>query len=437
MPQFNILDQPATQIALAAQSLTFLMRDATFVKAGVTMFQDGSFQRGEAVSISRPKDSGDAEDYDPYTNTGATESQPGNVIVRLVLDRLFTKGFPVYSSDSSATRYVEEYGLSNANSVRRSLDNYFYDRCFLDMSTIAATGVVQYSKHPPLAVIWAETATGTLLPQTRALLTRGNALFKSNNVPAQGRFAILSPDSVEDLFANAPTDEGRVGSLAGGVGLLSDGLQEGEFINRHGFMVGNGNAISGQDQNLDISAGNPTVAISAVADDTTVFFQEDYADPTPLGAVQITVGAALQPTVAVGQIVRIGAAGATATAYGRILRIDPGLTNIWVVPYDSRGRKIVATEITAGTDLISVPRIRYLNTLHHAEHLVYATRRLTPPSDGSGARLAEAVDAKAGVVLQVLKGDYKVDQFKESCRTSVLAGCVPTDHRKAALMLCN
>ncbi len=437
MPQFNILAQPTTQLMLAANTLSLLERFTVFPLTGATIFEPGEFEKNEAISLARPKDCGEAQDYDPYSAVDADEESPGHVIVRLTLDRLFTKGFPVYSHDSDQARYVRDYSRSNANSVSRSVDNYMYNRCFIDLSSLASTGAIQYAKNPPIAIQWLEDSSGVLLGHTRSHIIRADAALTTLDVPESMRYTIMSPTSFADLFENAPTDEGRAGSIAGGTEILSQGLPMGSFIDRYGFMVGKSNAIESQTAIADISAGNLNVAIASVADDTTIFFAEDYTQATPLGAVQITLGAALTtPGLAVGDIIRIGAAGAKATAYGRVLRIDPGLTDIWVVPYDDRAQPLVAAQITPGTDEITAPQINNLNVGYHSEHLVYAFRRITAPSDGSGATLTEAISELNGMVLQVLTGDYKVRQFKESVRVAALCGAVPTDYRKGLIYAC-
>lgn len=435
-PTFNILDQKEVQLLLAANSLSMLKRFATYITTGFTEWDPAQFERGQTITLTKAKRSSAAQDFDPYLGVDALEEQPGNMNVPLTLERLFTNGFPIFSHDSSRDRYVAMYSESNADSIARATEDYFYTRCFLDMSEVPTTGTFDYGGQPPLKIQWLEDGSGNLLPMTRSHLIRAEASFDDEDVPAGNRFSIMKPFSYSDLFENAPTDEGRAGSIAGGTDILANGLPFGSFINRYSFAVGKSNAIGSQADVADISAGGPTVAIASVVDDTTVFFDdaENVNTPVPLGAVLITTGAALTPAaIAVGDIIRIGATGSRATAYGRVLRIDPGLTDIHVVPYDDRARKLVAADITPGTDLVSAPEVGNINTAHHREFMAYAFRTLAPPSDGSGARMTMATDMINALVFQVLRGDYNVNQFKESARTAVLCGAKPSDYRKGLL----
>lgn len=435
MPTYNILDNPAVQLTLVARSLLQLYRSSFFLKAAVTEYNaQGMFEHGEQISITRPKDSGEAEEYDPRNIGGnpAVSQEPGYVKVSLSLDKLYTRGFPVYATDANSARYTEDYGSSTGAALRKSADNYMYETGFR-VYDVAATGTVQYSKNAPIQIVWFENPVGELLKANRQHLVRADAVLKKADVPAENRYAALSPTSVGDLFANSPTDEGESGALAGGAGLLSKGLPQGSYIDRHGFMVGNSNAIQTQFEVDEVEGTNPTVAIATVDNDVTFFFAEDLATITPLGCVRITVGAALTTNIAVGQIARIGAIGSEATAYGVILRIDG--QDVYLVPYSSRGIKLVAQQLTPGTDVLSVPEIANINVAYHNEHLAYASRLLRPPSNGSGATMTPVSDSDTGITMQMIKGSYQVDAFKESCRMALLIGAVATDSRKAVLII--
>lgn len=435
MPTYNFLDTPEVQLMLAANTLLQLYRTSFFLKGSVTEFNsDASFSHGEAISITRPKNSGEAEEYDPRNIGGvaALEQEPGDVKINLSLDKLFTSGFPVYSTDASADRYILGYSESTGAALRKSADNYLYNTGFR-LYDIAPTGVVQFAGHPPIQIVWGEDSNGQLISMNRHHLVRANAVLKTAEVPDSNRYAGLSPTSVGDLFGNAPTDEGESGALAGGAGLLSNGLPQGSYINRHGFMVGNSNAIQTQLAVSDVSAGNPEVAIASVAADNTFFIQEDLATTTPLGAVRITVGAPFSGNLGVGMVVRIGASGVPATAYGVVLRID-GL-DVYLVPYSAKGQKMVAAQLTPGTDVLSAPEITNLNVAYHQEHLAFAARRLRLPSNNSGATMTPVSDPDSGITMQMIKGNYDVNRFKESCRMALLMGATATDHRKSVLML--
>lgn len=434
MPQFNVLDTPEVQKMVNAEILYQLWHLSAFLKAAVTEFNDsGVFEHGSTISITRPKLSGAAEDYDPRNPLGlpAGSQEPGYVTSDLRLDKLFTHGFPIYSTDANVDKYVRDYGESNASAIRESADRYMYETGFRVYPT--TTGIVQYADHAPVQMVWLENSSGELLPMARHHLQRSNAVLKKNNVPATNRYAVLSANSIEDLFENAPVVEGQVGANAGGAGILTNGVPQGTYVNRYGFMVGSSNEIQSQLEVDEVSGTNPTVAIAAVEDDTTFYFKGDLAVATPLGCVKFTLGAAPTVNFGVGNIARIGATGSTAKAYGVVLRIDGN--DIYLVPCDQKGILLKAANFDTGTDLFSVPQIDNLNVAYHKEHLIFGTRRLQFPGNFIGASITSAGDPDSGLVLQVAKGSYEVDRFKQPCRTSILMGADAKDARKAVLML--
>jgi hypothetical protein len=170
--------------------------------------------------------------------------------------------------------------------------------------------------------------------------------------------------------------------------------------------------------------------------DTTVFFNDDLSGSVPLGAVRLTLGIAgtVNAGVAVGRIARIALSGAPATAYGVILRVDTVNKFVWLVPYSMAGRVLPADAITT-SHIFSIPNIPSVNTASHKEHIVYASRLLSEPAPGEGAIADRAVDPELGIIVQVFKGSYNVHQFKGGIRSATLMGAVPSDHRKAVLML--
>lgn len=438
MPTFNILDQSTVQKRLAAETLLQLFRSSYFLKAAATDYDGkGYFSQGEQISLKMPKDEGEAEDYDPRSGSAASTSEPGYIIVPLTLEKLFTKGFPVYSSDANAETYIRDYSASNAASLRLSADNYMYNTGFRTYGH-AASGVVNYAAAPPLQVVWGEDSSGNLADFNKSLLINANSVFDRANVPQGNRYAALSSSAKGAFLGDSVMVEGFVAASVGAGGLLTNGLPIGAMVDRYGFMVGGSNAIASQGAVADTGDGAATNAISAVVADTTVFFDANMATATPLGAVRLTLTstANLSADVAVGKVCRLGVSNAKATAYGVIVRVDAANKYVWLVPYNDKGQKLIAAQITPGTDVFSIPELPSVNVGYHRQHLAYATRLLAPPTTGSGATVTTVRD-ESGVVMQMWKGDYKVDYFKETSRCSLLMGATPTDHRKACLMLSN
>jgi len=154
-----------------------------------------------------------------------------------------------------------------------------------------------------------------------------------------------------------------------------------------------------------------------------------------LGVVLLTLTATALQGVAVGQIARIGAANATAKAYGLILLVDAVANNVWLVAYSPKGALLAPGQITPGTDVFSIPAIGSISVAYHREALVYATREMLAPSPGSGANAATQTDPQSGISLQVWAGSYELTRFRESRLMTLLTGAKVTDYRKAVLMV--
>lgn len=442
-PTFNQLDQAAVQKAMAAGAATQLYQMTAFPQSGVSQLKNDDlnkyFEKGESVSIRRVRSSGFSEDYDPRGGVDAQSAEPGYVITNITLDRLFTRGYPVYSSDANLTTYIMDYLESNANDIGTSQDNYFYQKGFRDWTELPSTGTVRLGAHPALQVVFSESPTGVLNPFSDTQLLAADRVLFSNNVPSSGRYARLSASARQAFLGDGTLVSNFAGALApqqSGAQILN-GTAAMPEVNRRDFMVCGSNAITGQSAVANLGDGTPTDTISAVVDDTTVFFEDDKTGSVPVGAVRLTLGVAgtLNVGVAVGRIVRIGPAGSPATAYGVILRVDAANKFIWVVPYDRNGVKLVAAQISTSTDLVSIPAIPSVNPAYHREHLVYASRLLRAPSEGSGAQMTVGRAPNSNMVIQVFSGSYQVNRFSESVRTASLMGVKPSDYRKSVLML--
>lgn len=430
-PTYGALE--ALYTTVAASTLTQLYRQSFFLKAIATQFNDRSyFEQGETITIRRPKDLGEAEEYDPRGGTDATLVEPGHVITPLKLEKLFTRGFPTYSHDSNLELYINDYSSSSAGAIRKSVDNYLYNTGFRNYN-IPAAGTVEYASNPPLTVIVKEDSNGNIQPFAKELLLDADAVLESRNVPSGNRFVALSVTAKANFLGETVLAHHLTES---NIALMEQGLPMGALTNAYGFQCGGSNAIAGQAAVSDVGGSSPTNTINAIADDTTLFLEGDTFAATPLGAVQITLGTTpLPPEVAVGQIARIGVSNAAATAYGIILRVDSTTGNIWLVPCAGNGKKLAAANITPGTDLFSIPKIGSVNVAYHREHLVFASRLLNPPSVGSGAQALIAVDSSSGLVLQLFRGSYEINRFRESQRLAFLCGAKASDYRKSVLIL--
>lgn len=433
-PQFGSLDLSAVQKTLAASSLTQLYRDSFFIKASVTEYENIPSEVGNAVSIRRPKDFGQAQEFDPRGGVDAILHEPDYVIVPFTLEKLYTLGIPLYSHDANLDAYVNDYTISISGAIRKSVDDYLYDTGFRNYN-ISSTGLVNYGAHPPLAIVVNEDSSGNILSFDGNLLISANRILDSFDVPSDNRYAAISPYAKASFLGDAILVEGFAAANAGGTTILGQGLPMGSLIQRYGFFCGGSNAIRHQLSVGNVGNSSATNNIASISDDTTVFFQADKVGDVPLGAVQLTLQSIpLPPEVSVGAIARLGPSGSASTAYGVILRVDSVTGDVWLVPYSPAGNKLNSTGINA-TDLFSIPFIPSLNVAYHREHLVFASRPLKQPSPDSGANMDFAMDPSSGIVLQILRGGYNVNRFRESLRVAFLCGSAATDYRKGVFLL--
>ncbi|NEO83813.1 MAG: hypothetical protein F6J87_06055 [Spirulina sp. SIO3F2] len=419
---------------LASYTLKQLWGTGSYSKTTATSLElDPSrvYDEYNEATILRPKKRGAAQDIDPRSGDEIQLNESNVVAVKVELNHLFSDGFPRYLMDAPRQQTtLVRYGIQGTgNTIGSSFERMFYDECFRDYSQVSPVGTVQYAKGAPLQLAFKEQLNGVLAPFAPDHLVHANSILGAADVPTMDRFALVSAFSAGDWALAAPTAEGQSGANVGGSLVVAQGLQQGQFIPRSGFRFGPSNTINGQEP----VNGGVSEAITAIAADTSVFFDGDEAVPTLLGAVQFTM-AALNPNLAVGQIARLGPDNAPATAYGVILRLDSGSNSVYLVPYNHKGQKLVAAKLTLA-DRFSVPSIPYVNTVHQREFLQFASRPLTPPAPGSGGIMASQVLPDYGVTVNFAIGGYIATKLQQPYVATLLCGCQPSDHRQAALLL--
>ena len=426
---------------VAQQALYQLNRKVVFTKAAMGDYEPVGFQRGDAVTVRRAKIV-TAQDYDPRSGSPATKAEPGYASSSLTLERLFTAGFPVYGQDSrdSIERYVPEYSRQIAQSIAKEADNYLYNK--FRTYSIASTGNISYGFNPPVGIV-AAVSGQSLAAFDKSVLTAADYVLSGNDVPADdNRFAIISNRAKSDFLNSATLVEGFTAAQGGATEQFIGGLPNGMFVNRYGFNISGSNAVTGQTGVTDLDTAvstQGTLAIASVAANTA-FTLADYYTSTSLGALDITLtcSTGLSTSVVVGQICRIAPSSTSITGWGVILRIDRTTATAPVVTaavFSSAGVQLTASQITAGTDLFSVPTIGSISVAYHKEALLYACRDIVAPSPGAGAVMAKQMDEDSNLSLSILNGSYQVDYLSESSRAVLLMGALLSDHRKACLIL--
>jgi hypothetical protein len=429
---------------LAVSALTQLNLKAVFANAATGNYEKGAFEKGEAVKIRRPTKRV-AQDVDPR-GAGLTLAEGTFFSGELALERQWGDGFPIYGIDPSQSldKYITETSDQMGDSITSANEPYLYGK-FRNWS--ATTGTVRIGANSPLAIV-ASQSSGAYAAMNNATALNAAKVLDVNNVPDTNRYMILSPSAKTDFLGDAIQVNNFVSAMiqgqSSGTNLLANGLGLGKYVDRDGFMVTGSNVVTGQTgvADLDTASGTQaTLAIASVAQDSSLFIAADFLATTYVGAVAITLTAstALSTSVAVGQIARIGVSG-SITAHGVILRIDRTTATapiVYLVPYDVTGNLITAAQITAGTDLFSVPTIRSVNVGYHKEGLLFATRELRTPSAGSGAFSGFLASPETGLSIQVLQGSYDVTKTKENSAFYTLTGATFSDYRKGVLVLSN
>jgi hypothetical protein len=427
---------------IAMRSLTQLNLMSLFPRSSMGDYEKGSFEVGDTVKFRRPKIS-EAQEYDPRTGSGLNLTQPGYLSGNLTLEKLLANGFPLFSSDFKISTYVRDFSDQIAQSIATKFDGHLYNK--FRTATHSSTGEVAFSSNAPIACVANENGSGELSSFDRSALIHAGTVLDRENVPAGNRFAEISSTAKGDFLGEAtPVDAGYLEAIASGSTLLQQGLPIGQFLPRYGFMVGGSNTIGSQvgSTDLDGAASNqPAVDIASAVSDTanggqSFFVAGDFANRTSLGAIVLTLGTtgALQ-NVAVGDIARIGPTAGNAKAYGIVLRVNLATKTVYIVPFSMKGQQLVAAQINPAVDKFSIPMIPSISIAHHREALVYSTRMMEPPSEGSGATAVTQVQEGTNVALQVWSGSFDVTRFRESRVASLLMGAKITDYRKACLML--
>lgn len=264
------------QKSVAADALTQLNLLSVFSKAAIGGYEEGAFEVGNTVTFRRVRIT-EAEEYDPRGGGTADETEPGYVTGDLVLEKLFTNGIPVYSSDYQIDKYLAETGPQIALSCTKGFDRYLYGK--FRTPTHAAIGNVAYGVGMPIRIV-ANQSNGQFTPFDQSLLIDAGSRLEEEDVPPGALYSILSTQAKADyLGSQTPVDAGAVYAQAGVAGLLQMGLPIGRFVERMGFMVGSSNVI-GRDGTQtavtrpDSGANTPSLAIAAVADNTAFSYSQ-------------------------------------------------------------------------------------------------------------------------------------------------------------------
>jgi hypothetical protein len=423
-----------TRIAQAA--LTQLNLVAMYPKVCVTDYEAGAFTKGNDVKIRRPRRRR-AIDLNPRSAAG-TFTEATYFSSTVTLDRLWFDGWLTYAYDATdaINLYIKETASQMADAIATPNDEYMNS---LFTTWTATTGNVALGANAPIGVSACVDSSGNLANFNSSGLIGAGVILDRENVPETDRYALISPVAAGAFLQDAIAVTGFAGTSIGGGLVLQNGFQS--FLPRFGFMIGQSNVISSQAgvTDLDTTAGiQSTLPIASVAA-TSVFTYADLSTTTSVGAINLTLtaGTALSSSVAVGQIARIGTAS-KATAFGVILRISTTTATapvITLVPFAPNGTKLTASDITAGTDVFSIPAIPSINTVNHKEGLLMATRRIAEPSPGSGAVAASLTDPETNLTIQVIRGNFDTGTISEKNAYYMLTGSRISDFRKCALVL--
>lgn len=413
---------------VAASALTQLNRLSVFPRAAQGNYEPTAFQKGDSVTVRRARIV-KSQDYDPRSGTPANSYEPGYMSDTLTLERLWTAGFPVFGHDNrdSATKYVSEYGEQIAQAIIVDNDDYFYNK--FRTVTVPSVGAVAYGAQPPVGIVAAQNK-GQIAEFNKQLLINSATVLNRNNTPINNRYAIFSSAAGGGFLGDSVLVEGFNATSVGAGQILQSGMAPGIFVPRYGFQCSSSNAVGSQVGQPNIGAG-PTLGITTVATNA-LFTIPDFYNTTLLGALDFTLASAPQ-NVAVGQIAKIAPDTGDIVAFGLVLRVSGSVVTL--VPFSPQGTQLFPEQINPATHKFSIPTIPSISVAYHRESLIFATRNLALPSDGSGATAMTMADESTGLVVQVFRGGYRVDEFRESQRYAMLIGALLTDQRKACLML--
>ncbi|MBL1177653.1 hypothetical protein [Pantanalinema sp. GBBB05] len=423
---------------LAADALMQLNLMSIFSKAALGGFREGEFEKGATVQFRRIKIT-DAEDYDPRGNTEANTTDPGYLVGDLSLENLFTNAVPVYSSDYQIEKYISEVGPQMAFSITKKFDLALYNK--FRTPTHASTGNVSYGVNMPIRIVAAHKDTA-FQPFNQDLLINAAAGLEEEDVPPGDLYAILATRAKAHYLGEmTPVDAGAVYANAGVAALLQQGFPIGQFVQRMGFMVGGSNIIGrhgSQAAVADLDTASSAQASLAIASITanTAFTKADYAGTQPvLGALDLVLTCTGLQNVAVGQIAKLGADNATATAFGVVLRVDAPNKTVTLVPFSLDGQQLSASDLSTSTDKFSIPKISSVNIAYKKQGLVFDTRKMAAPPENSGAQMVGAMDEQSGLLLQIWQGSYDVNRLRSTTRYTLLCGSKFVDYRMGCFML--
>ncbi|MBP0022190.1 MAG: hypothetical protein J7647_32120 [Cyanobacteria bacterium SBLK] len=410
------------------------------VAADVSDYNPNSgYEIGSKITISRPKNPGPAQKVDPRSGS-AVFYDTETVDTTVKLTEMAVCGFNQFSVDANPGKYVRMNSQTSSDSVGWRFEIDAVQLCFENYTNIPTIGTdARIADLSPLQIVFSESQAGTLQPLTNRQLAWANATLTRSNVSPMDRFFFGSSTAMGDWAESLPSAEGQTSVVAGGGQILIAGVQPGSFsIPRHGFRMSIANTITGQDEIADLGDGNSSEDITEVVNDTIIFLdgeQHSAQGNILLGAVRLTLGIAGGILLAIGDIVRVGPSNGPATAYGVVLRVDNANKYVWIVPYNSKGEKLVAAQIKIASDLVSVPAIASKNVAYQKEFMMFGSRPLHMPPQGSGAMGIAFPDTKRGLVFNLLWGAYSMERFKSAASFSILYTLLPTAHQKAVFVL--
>ena len=338
-------------------------------------------------------------------------------------------------------RYVTDTATQMADSHRDSRTTTI--TTVFSATGTATTGNVQIGDDPPVSIVSTLSADSTTYGDFDNVVLRNAAtVLDTFNVPYTDRFAIMSSKAKGAFLGDTVITNNLAASFSFNAGqLIQTGLPNSQFVERYGFNCAGSNTVTGQTAVGILANANTAVVASTAAN--TAFTYEDFQATTYIGAVNITLtgtGTTIGGSVGVGQIARIqNTSGGVIIAHGVILRIDtttataPVLT---LVPYDPKGNVVLASQITTAMS-VTIPAIGSVNTAHHREGLIIATRTLREPSPNSGARAATVVDPNTNLLIQIFSGQFNIAKVNEQQAYFMLTGARFSDSRKGVLMLSN
>lgn len=438
MPTFTSNDA-LLESRIAQTALTQLNLAAVYPRVAIVDYENGAFEYGDSVKVRRPKRR-TAQNLDP--RAGAfTFTEAGFFSGNLTLERLWTDGYLTYGYDSRQTveKYVTETASQIADAIITPHDAYMYSQF---RNWTATTGTVNLGDGSPVSIsACVDSATGQISKFNNDGLAGATVFLDKENVPAANRYCVMSSTAKGAFLGDAVAVTGFAAASIGSGQIIQRGLQIGEFVERYGFMVTGSNTVGSQAAVSDLDTVTGTQATLAIASATanTAFRYADNSTTTYVGAIDVTLtcSTALSTSVAVGQIARLGTSSAV-TAFGVILRLDkstPTAPIVTLVPFGANGAKKLFSDVTAGTDLFSIPSIPSINTVNHREGLIMATRQIKEPSQGSGAVAASITDPNTNITIQVFRGNYDTGTVSEKNAAYMLTGSKISDFRKCGLIL--